>query len=76
MIINFNGQTYETEKLKNLKDRQQVQAYVSQIAFNNQMQISLQKSNDKLQEELQPLLVDEALIKEEESETEIITDDK
>lgn len=70
MIINFDGKSYETEKLTDPKARQQVQAYVSQIAFNNQMQISLQKSNDKLQEELRPLLVEEALIEEESESSE------
>jgi hypothetical protein len=68
MIINFDGQSYETEKLTDPKARQQVQAYVSQIAFNNQFQISIQKSNDKLQEELRPLLTEEALVEEEEAE--------
>ena len=43
MIINFDGQSYETEKLTDPQARQQVQAYVSQIAFNNQFQISIQK---------------------------------
>ena len=70
MIINFDGKSYETEKLTDPKARQQVQAYVSQIAFNYQMQISLQKSNDKLQEELRPLLVEEALIEEESESSE------
>lgn len=68
MIINFDGQSYETEKLTDPQVRQQVQAYVSQIAFNNQFQISIQKSNDKLQEELRPLLTEEALVEEEEAE--------
>jgi hypothetical protein len=68
MIINFDGNTYETEKLTDPQVRQQVQAYVSQIAFNNQFQISIQKSNDKLQEELRPLLTEEALVEEEEAE--------
>lgn len=68
MIINFDGKSYETEKLTDPKVRQQVQAYVSQIAFNNQFQISIQKSNDKLQEELRPLLTEEALVEEEEAE--------
>jgi len=67
MQINFDGKVYETEKLTDPKVRQQVQAYVSQIAFNNQFQISLQKSNDKLQEELRPLLVEEALVEQEET---------
>jgi len=67
MQINFDGKVYETEKLTDTKARQQVQAYVSQIAFNNQFQISLQKSNDKLQEELRPLLVEEALVEQEET---------
>lgn len=70
MIINFNDKAYDTEKLTDPKARQQVQAYVSQIAFNNQMQISIQKSNDKLQEELGPLLTEEALVETEESESE------
>lgn len=70
MIINFDGKSYETEKLTDPKARQQVQAYVSQIAFNNQFQISIQKSNDKLQEELRPLLTEEALIEEETTEEE------
>jgi len=69
MIINFDGKSYETENLSDAKARQQVQAYVSQIAFNNQMQITLQKSNDKLQEELRPLLVEEALIETEENDS-------
>jgi len=68
MIINFDGKSYETEKLTDPQARQQVQAYVSQIAFNNQFQISIQKSNDKLQEELRPLLTEEALVEEEEAE--------
>lgn len=68
MIINFDGKSYETEKLTDPQVRQQVQAYVSQIAFNNQFQISIQKSNDKLQEELRPLLTEEALVEEEEAE--------
>jgi|TARA_B100001059_G_scaffold78326_2_gene76117 hypothetical protein len=68
MIINFDGKSFETEKLSDPQVRQQVQAYVSQMAFNNQFQISLQKSNDKLQEELRPLLTDEALVEEEEAE--------
>lgn len=63
MIISFDGKSYDTEKVSDEKVRQQIQAYVSQMAFNNQMQISLQKSNDKLQEELRPLLTDEALVK-------------
>ena len=62
MIISFDGKSYDTEKVTDEKVRQQIQAYVSQMAFNNQMQISLQKSNDKLQEELRPLLTDEALV--------------
>tara|TARA_R100000353_G_C6483364_1_gene189807 strand:+ start:485 stop:706 length:222 start_codon:yes stop_codon:yes gene_type:complete len=62
MIISFDGKSYDTEKVSDEKVRQQIQAYVSQMAFNNQMQISLQKSNDKLQEELRPLLTDEALV--------------
>ncbi len=70
MIINFDDKAYDTEKLTDPKARQQVQAYVSQMAFNNQMQISLQKSNDKLQEELRPLLTEEALVETEESESE------
>ena len=68
MIINFDGKTYDTEKLTDPEVRQQVPAYVSQIAFNNQFQISIQKSNDKLQEELRPLLTEEALVEEEEAE--------
>ena len=68
MIINFDGKSYETERLTDPQARQQVQAYVSQIAFNNQFQISIQKSNDKLQEELRPLLTEEALVEEEEAE--------
>ena len=74
MIINFDGKSYETEKLTDPKARQQVQAYVSQIAFNNQFQISIQKSNDKLQEELRPLLTEEALVEEETSEAESAED--
>ena len=70
MIINFDGKTYETEKLTDPQARQQVQAYVSQIAFNNQFQISIQKSNDKLQEELRPLLTEEALVEQETAEEE------
>lgn len=70
MIINFDGKSYETEKLTDPKARQQVQAYVSQIAFNNQFQISIQKSNDKLQEELRPLLTEEALVEQETTEEE------
>ena len=62
MLISFDGKSYDTEKVSDEKVRQQIQAYVSQMAFNNQMQISLQKSNDKLQEELRPLLTDEALV--------------
>ena len=62
MIISFDGKSYDTEKVSDEKVRQQIQAYVSQMAFNNQMQISLQKSNDKLQEELRPLLPDDALV--------------
>ena len=62
MIISFDGKSYNTENVSDEKVRQQIQAYVSQMAFNNQMQISLQKSNDKLQEELRPLLTDEALV--------------
>lgn len=76
MIINFDGKSYETEKLTDPKARQQVQAYVSQIAFNNQFQISIQKSNDKLQEELRPLLTEEALVEEETSEAESAEDNK
>lgn len=68
MLINFDGKSFETEKLADPQVRQQVQAYVSQMAFNNQFQISIQKSNDKLQEELRPLLTDEALVEEEEAE--------
>ena len=70
MIINFDGKSYETEKLTDPQARQQVQAYVSQIAFNNQFQISIQKSNDKLQEELRPLLTEEALVEQETAEEE------
>ena len=55
MIISFDGKSYDTEKVSDEKVRQQIQAYVSQMAFNNQMQISLQ-------EELRPLLTDEALV--------------
>tara|TARA_R100001015_G_C4628116_1_gene188082 strand:- start:2027 stop:2254 length:228 start_codon:yes stop_codon:yes gene_type:complete len=62
MIISFDGKSYNTENVSDEKVRQQIQAYVSQMAFNNQMQISLQKSNDKLQEELRPLLPDDALV--------------
>jgi hypothetical protein len=77
MIINFDGKSYETEKLTDPKARQQVQAYVSQIAFNNQFQISIQKSNDKLQEELRPLLTEEALVEEEKVEESVEdTEDK
>ena len=76
MIINFDGKSYETEKLTDPQARQQVQAYVSQIAFNNQFQISIQKSNDKLQEELRPLLTDEALVEEETSEAETVEDNE
>ena len=70
MIINFDGKSYETEKLTDPQARQQVQAYVGQIAFNNQFQISIQKSNDKLQEELRPLLTEEALVEQETAEEE------
>ena len=76
MIINFDGKAFETEKLSDPQARQQVQAYVSQIAFNNQFQISIQKSNDKLQEELRPLLTEEALVEEETSEAESAEDNK
>ena len=76
MIINFDGKSYETEKLTDPKARQQVQAYVSQIAFNNQFQISIQKSNDKLQEELRPLLTEEALVEEETTEAESAEDNE
>tara|TARA_E500000318_G_scaffold105698_2_gene112893 strand:- start:1721 stop:1954 length:234 start_codon:yes stop_codon:yes gene_type:complete len=77
MIINFDGKSYETEKLTDPQARQQVQAYVSQIAFNNQFQISIQKSNDKLQEELRPLLTEEALVEEEKVEESVEdTEDK
>lgn len=76
MIINFDGKSYETEKLTDPQARQQVQAYVSQIAFNNQFQISIQKSNDKLQEELRPLLTEEALVEEETSEAETVEDNE
>ena len=62
MIISFDGKSYNTENVSDEKVRQQIQAYVSQMAFNNQMQISLQKSNDKLQEELRPLLPDDELV--------------
>jgi len=62
MIIQFDGSSYDTEKVSDEQARRQLQAYVSQMAFNNQFQISLQKSNDKLQEELRPLLTDEALV--------------
>jgi|TARA_R100000479_G_C6307222_1_gene172599 hypothetical protein len=70
MIISFDDKNYDTEKLSDPKVRQQVQAYVSQMAFNNQMQISLQKSNEKLQEELRPLLTEEALVETEEDASE------
>ena len=70
MIINFDKKSYETEKLTDPEVRQQVQAYVSQIAFNNQFQISIQKSNDKLQQELRPLLTEEALVEQETAEEE------
>ena len=77
MIINFDGKSYETEKLTDPQARQQVQAYVSQLAFNNQFQISIQKSNDKLQEELRPLLTEEALVEEEKVEESVEdTEDK
>jgi hypothetical protein len=76
MIINFDGKTYETEKLTDPQARQQVQAYVSQIAFNNQFQISIQKSNDKLQEELRPLLTEEALVEQETAEEESAEDNE
>jgi hypothetical protein len=76
MIINFDGKSYETEKLTDPKARQQVQAYVSQIAFNNQFQISIQKSNDKLQEELRPLLTEEALVEQETAEEESAEDNE
>jgi hypothetical protein len=76
MIINFDGKSYETEKLTDPQARQQVQAYVSQIAFNNQFQISIQKSNDKLQEELRPLLTEEALVEQETAEEESAEDNE
>ena len=76
MISNFDGKSYETEKLTDPKARQQVQAYVSQIAFNNQFQISIQKSNDKLQEELRPLLTEEALVEEESAKEESAEDNE
>jgi len=76
MIINFDGKSYETEKLTDPKARQQVQAYVSQIAFNNQFQISIQKSNDKLQQELRPLLTEEALVEQETAEEESAEDNE
>jgi uncharacterized membrane protein YheB (UPF0754 family) len=64
MIIQFDGKSYDTDKVSDEQARRQLQAYVSQMAFNNQFQISLQKSNDKLQEELRPLLTDEALVED------------
>jgi hypothetical protein len=67
MIINVNGVSYETENIKDADKRKQVQAYVSQMAFNNQFQISIQKSNDKLQGELQELLPEEAIVESEDS---------
>ena len=76
MIINFDGKSYETEKLTDPEVRQQVQAYVSQIAFNNQFQISIQKSNDKLQQELRPLLTEEALVEQETAEEESAEDNE
>jgi hypothetical protein len=65
MIIVVNGVSYETENIKDADKRKQVQAYVSQMAFNNQMQISIQKSNDKLQGELNELLPEEAVVENE-----------
>lgn len=65
MIIVVNGVSYETENIKDADKRKQVQAYVSQMAFNNQMQISIQKSNDKLQGELEELLPEEAVVENE-----------
>ena len=62
MIITFDGKSYDTEKVSDETNRSQIRAYVSQMAFNKQAQISLQKSTDKLQEELRPLLTDEALV--------------
>ena len=64
MIIQFDGKSYDTDKVSDEQAKRQLQAYVSQMAFNNQFQISLQKSNDKLQEELRPLLTDEALVED------------
>ena len=60
----FDGKSYDTDKVSDEQARRQIQAYVSQMAFNNQFQISLQKSNDKLQEELRTLLTDEALVED------------
>jgi hypothetical protein len=65
MIIVVDGVSYETENIKDADKRKQVQAYVSQMAFNNQMQISIQKSNDKLQGELKELLPEEAVVENE-----------
>tara|TARA_R100001163_G_scaffold57706_1_gene45692 strand:+ start:707 stop:952 length:246 start_codon:yes stop_codon:yes gene_type:complete len=71
MIITFDGKSYDTEKVSDETNRSQIRAYVSQMAFNNQAQISLQKSNDKLQEELRPLLTDEALVASSEENTSV-----
>tara|TARA_B100001939_G_scaffold292886_1_gene265196 strand:+ start:1445 stop:1678 length:234 start_codon:yes stop_codon:yes gene_type:complete len=70
MIIVVNGVSYETENIKDADKRKQVQAYVSQMAFNNQMQISIQKSNDKLQGELNELLPEEAVVENEVNDSE------
>ena len=76
MIITFDGKSYDTEKVSDETNRSQIRAYVSQMAFNNQAQISLQKSNDKLQEELRPLLTDEALVEQEEEAAEAKSESK
>lgn len=70
MVVFVDGKGYETSKVTDEKARVQIEGYVRQVAFNNQMQISIQKSNDKLIEEMRPLLPEDAIVETKDNEAE------
>ncbi len=70
MVVFVDGKGYETSKVTDEKTRVQIEGYVRQVAFNNQMQISIQKSNDKLIEEMRPLLPEDAIVETKDNEAE------
>ena len=51
------------------KARVQIEGYVGKL-LNNQMQISIKKSNDKLIEEMRPLLPEDAIVETKDNEAE------